>query len=164
MERRFERALARLLEAYVDLDSAKLLHKKVESRSLFHSQQCVEKALKACLSIKYTGDIRVHEVGDIFKKDVLPQASEPIKGEFLEILTSIKWLEKRWVDTRYEIEIGRKIEIPSMVFKKEDATEGLTIAEKTLELSRRFLEDYFEITIPEESEKLKEMIVGELEK
>lgn len=42
MEQELRRALARLLEAHVDLTCAKLLCGKVESRSLFHSQQCVE--------------------------------------------------------------------------------------------------------------------------
>lgn len=43
MEQRLRRALARLLEAYTDLKSATLLRSEVESRSLFHSQQCVNK-------------------------------------------------------------------------------------------------------------------------
>lgn len=94
MERRLRRALARLLEAYADLESATLLRSNVESRSLFHSQQCVEKALKACLSIKYTGDIRVHEVVHIFEKEGLPEADESTEKGFLEILTEIKWVEK----------------------------------------------------------------------
>ncbi len=162
MELRLKRALVRLLEAYVDLKSAKLLSRKVESRSLFHSQQSVEKALKASLCIKYAGDIRVHEVVDVFKRDVLPHAEESIRKGFSDILTKIKWIEKRWIDTRYEIESGGRIEIPSFVFKTEDALEGIDIAEKTLELSRRFLEFYFKTKIPKKLEKLEEMIRSEL--
>jgi HEPN domain-containing protein len=122
----------------------------------------VEKALKACLSIKYTGDIRIHEVVHIFEKEVLPEAAGSIEKGFLEILTEIKWVEKRWTDTRYEIETGKEIRIPSMVFKTEDAMKGIDIAKKTLELSRKFLESYFEIKIPKKAEKLKEMIKSEL--
>lgn len=118
----------------------------------------MEKALKACLSIKYTGDILVHEVVHIFEKEVLPEADESTEKGFLEILTEIKWVEKRWVDTRYEIEKGKEIEVPSMVFKTEDAMKGIEIAEKTLELSRKFLESYFEVKIPKKAEELKKMI------
>jgi len=51
MDIKAKRALIRLFEAYVDLNSAKsLLAEEIESRSLFHSQQCVEKTLKACLA------------------------------------------------------------------------------------------------------------------
>lgn len=119
------------------------------------------KALKACLSIKYTGDIRVHEVVNIFEKEGLPEADEFVEKGFLEILTEIKWVEKRWIDTRHEIERGKEIEVPSMVFKTEDAMKGIDIAEETLELSRKFLESYFEIKIPKEVEKLKEMLKSE---
>jgi HEPN domain-containing protein len=118
----------------------------------------VEKALKACLSTKYVGDIMVHEVVDIFKREILSDADEAVKRGFLEILTKIKWIEKRWIDTRYEIEKGEKIEIPSMIFKTEDAFEGINIAERTLELSRTFLENHFKIRIPEKAEELEEMI------
>ncbi len=162
MEQRLKRALARLLEAHVDLKSAQLLRGKVESRSLFHSQQCVEKALKACLSTKYVGDIMVHEVAEVFKKEILSDTDDTIKKRFLEILTKIKWIEKRWIDTRYEVERGAKIEIPSMIFKTKDAIEGIDIAERTLEFSRKFLEGYFKTRIPESAEELEEMMKNEL--
>ena len=158
MEQRLKRALARLIEAYIDLRTAKLLSKKVESRSLFHSQQSVEKALKACLSIRYSGDIKVHEVMNIFREEILPHADESIEQGFSEILAKIKWIEKRWIDTRYEIEKGDEIKIPSMIFKTEDALEGLIIAERVIELSRKFLEGYFNIKIPKRPKKLMEMV------
>lgn len=91
----------------------------------------------------------------------MPEADESTEKGFLEILTEIKWVEKRWVDTRYEIEKGKEIEVPSMVFKTEDAMKGIEIAEKTLELSRKFLESYFEVKIPKKAEELKKMIKSE---
>lgn len=100
----------------------------------------------------------MHEVVDVFKKDVLPHAEESIRKEFSDILTKIRWIEKRWIDTRYEIESGGKIEIPSFVFKTEDALEGIDIAEKTLEISRQFLEFHFKTKIPKKLENLEEII------
>jgi len=47
-------------------------------------------------------------------------------------------------------------------YKTEDAMKGIGIAKKTLELSRRFLESYFEVKIPKKAEELKEMIKSEL--
>lgn len=84
MDIKAKRALIRLFEAYVDLNSAKtLLAEGIESRSQSHSQQCVEKTLKACLAKVMVGDILSHTVVQYFEKRILPNLPEKLRGKFI---------------------------------------------------------------------------------
>lgn len=156
------RALARLLESYTDLNSAKsLLQDKIESRSLYHSQQCVEKALKACISVKYLGEIKTHLVVNIFKREIYPLMQKNLQAQFDKLTDKVLWIEERWVNTRYEeydVERGR-IKIPTLIFGVEDAKEGIRVAEKILTLTIEFLSAYFQLKIPTRYEELKKLVV-----
>ncbi|MFQ6050634.1 MAG: HEPN domain-containing protein [Candidatus Hydrothermarchaeota archaeon] len=161
MELRFKRALGRLLEAQVDLETAEfLLEKGIYSRSLFHSQQSLEKSLKACLTVKFSGEIRSHLVVGLFKKEVLDFASNLLKKEFSNVLEDALWVEKRWINTRYEeLDIEKEeLRIPTLIFTTEDAEKGLKTAKKVLNLSREFLEDYFNEEIPSTLTDLEKLV------
>lgn len=158
LEPQAKRALARLLEAQADLQSARSLARTVQSRSLFHSQQCAEKALKACLSKVMVGEIKVHAVVKVLREKVLPHLSLPLQSEFSQLEEETFWLERRWIDTRYE-EIGAEGEIITPVFRFQaaDSRKGIEIAAKTLSWARRTVNYLFTLQLPKRYSKLKEL-------
>lgn len=163
MELQVKRALARLLEAHEDFKAAKLLRKKAESRSLFHSQQCVEKALKACLSKVIIGDIKLHPVIKLLKEKVLPALSGPLQEQFTKLEDDAFWVERRWIDTRYE-EVGAKGEIltPVLRFGKTDARSGLAAAEGIILWATDTVNELFSQQLPKSYRKLRKVAEKEI--
>lgn len=163
MELQAKRALARLVEAYADLKAARTLVKSLESRSLFHSQQCVEKALKACLSKVVVGEIMIHPVVKLLHLKILPTLDARLQEHFLEIEKEAFWVERRWIDTRYE-EVGVKGEIiiPLLKFQPADAIRGVEIASKTLSWSTDCVNKTFGMKFPKSYLKLRELARKEL--
>ncbi len=164
MELQVKRALARLMEAHEDLKAAKLLLRKVESRSLFHSQQSVEKALKACLSKVIIGDIKLHPVIKLLKERILPDLSGPLQEKFTKLEDDAFWVERRWIDTRYE-EVGAKGEIltPLFRFGKTDARSGINSAEEMLSWATDAVNELFSQQLPQSYRKLRKMAEKELQ-
>lgn len=163
MEQQAKRALARILEAYVDVETAQLLVQKVESRSLFHSQQCVEKSFKACLSKVLLGEIKTHPVSKLLKEKIFPLLSDGLKARFETECDKAFWIERRWIDTRYE-EVGPQGHVitPLLRFKNKDAQEGIKIARKVLFWSIDAVNELFNVDLPKDYEKLKNMAEKEL--
>jgi HEPN domain-containing protein len=111
--------------AHRDLEPAKLLvdHEYVSNAVLFHSQQCVEKCLKALLE---EADVPVpHLHNSIVKLHpfLLEEAgiSLSLDEDELDLLDAV------YIDTRYPSGIGL---LPSGFLAKEDARGLLKIAEK----------------------------------
>jgi HEPN domain-containing protein len=65
----------------------------------FHSQQCIEKSLKAIIEEYELGHIRVHNLGRLFEI-VKPQVSFDIEAVLIEKL------DKLYIDARYPGELG----------------------------------------------------------
>ncbi len=164
LELQVKRALARLLEAHEDLKAAKLLLRKVESRSLFHSQQAVEKSLKACLSKVIIGDIKLHPVIKLLKEKVLPSLPEPLQEQFTKLEDDAFWVERRWIDTRYE-EIGAngKILTPLFRFGKTDARSGINAAEGMVFWATDSINELFSRQLPKSYRKLRKIVEKELQ-
>ena len=161
MDIKAKRALIRLFEAYVDLNSAKsLLAEEIESRSLFHSQQCVEKTLKACLAKVMVGDILSHTVVEYFEKRILSDLPEELKERFNN-LSDIIWVEERWIDTRYEEFEKDEIKIPSLRFSPKDAKLGVKIAEKVFFDGIDVVNYLFGENIPKDFKELREIVEKE---
>lgn len=155
---KLDRALARLLEAHTDLESAKVLMDcKIYSRSLYHSQQCVEKSLKACLTIITVGEIKTHTVAQYFQKELMAILPDEIKCKF-ENRHEILWIEERWVDTRYEEFHKGKIRLPSTQFSAEDAERGVKTAEKLLADCTDVVAFLFKKEIPNDFEALRKLL------
>ena len=153
-----KRALARIFEAWVDLKAAEtLLEEGIESRALFHAQQCVEKSMKACLSKVIIGELRSHKVVPYFKEKILPKLPTEIKEKF-EKLDDIIWVEERWIDTRYEEIRGKKIKIPSLSFGFEDARKGVEVARKVILDCIDIVNYIFKLNVPKDYKKIKDMI------
>ncbi|MBU0459465.1 MAG: HEPN domain-containing protein [Nanoarchaeota archaeon] len=158
MELQVKRALARLIEAFEDFETAKLLAGKIESRSLFHSQQCVEKSLKAGLSKILVGEITKHTLVKIAEENLYPLLSEELKNSFNEIKEEAFWTERRWIDTRYEeLAPGGKINVPIFKFKASDARKGVEVAGKTLFWAIACVEFLFDVNLPTDYKKLKNL-------
>ncbi|PIN74234.1 hypothetical protein COV20_01305 [Candidatus Woesearchaeota archaeon CG10_big_fil_rev_8_21_14_0_10_45_16] len=156
MDLQAKRALARLIEAAEDLKTAKLLSGKLQSRSLFHSQQCVEKAFKAVLSKVIIGEIKSHTVIKLIELKSLPVLSKELQKEFVALKEDAFWAERRWIDTRYEeLKPGEKIEVPTYKFTATDAKRGIKAAEKTLSWSIRCVHALFGVDVPEDYKILK---------
>ncbi len=163
LELQAKRALARLLEAHADLRAAKSLVKTLQSRSLFHSQQCAEKALKACLSKDFVGDIKLHTVAKLLKEKVIPALPKLLQDAFVEIDNDAFWVEQRWIDTRYE-EVGAegKILVPMFRFSSADAKKGIEIAAKVLQWATAVVNAQFGLKLPESYIKMKRLAKSEL--
>ena len=65
----------------------------------FHSQQCIEKSLKAIIEEYELGHIRIHNLGRLFEV-VKPQATFDVE------VVLIEKLDKLYIDARYPGELG----------------------------------------------------------
>ena len=110
--------------AHRDLEAAKLLvdHEYVSNAVLFHSQQCVEKCLKALLE---ETDVPVPHLHSIVKIHSLLMEEAGISFSLDE--DELDLLDAVYIDTRYPSGIGL---LPSGFPTKEDAQGLLKIAEK----------------------------------
>ncbi|GAI82541.1 unnamed protein product, partial [marine sediment metagenome] len=159
---RYNRALARVLEGYTDLVYAKIGHKEgIESRSLYHTQQCVEKSLKACMSKINAGEIMSHTVLKLFQERVMEKIPIELQEKFGD-LEDIIWVEERWVDTRYNEFNGETILLPTLRFSPEDAETGIKVAEQVLMASIDCVNFLFDVNLPKDYEKLKEVVKQEI--
>jgi HEPN domain-containing protein len=109
--------------AHRDLEAAKLLvdHEYVSNAVLFHSQQCVEKCLKALLE---EADVPVPHLHSIVTLHSLLMEEAGISLSLDE--DELDLLDAVYIDTRYPSGIGL---LPSGFPTKEDAQGLLKIAE-----------------------------------
>lgn len=110
--------------AHRDLEAAKLLaeNEYVSNAVLFHSQQCVEKCLKALLE---ESGVPVPHIHSVVKLSALLQeegkTSISLDEDELDLVDAV------YIDTRYPTGLGL---LPSGFPTKEDAKAILRIAEK----------------------------------
>lgn len=108
--------------AQLDLQSAQvLLNERIFNEVCFHSQQCVEKVLKACLVSQGTNVPRTHRLIDILQ-ETLERYTHLDK-----FLNDCLILDQYYIPTRYpDAVIGIK---PSGLPSQEDAEEAVRIAQ-----------------------------------
>jgi len=119
--------------AHRDLEAARLLlgNEYVSNAVLFHSQQCVEKCVKALLE---EGGVPVPHVHSVVKLSALLEeegkTSISLDEEELDLVDAV------YIDTRYPTGLGS---LPSGFPTKEDAGAILRIAEKLYEETHKRL-------------------------
>lgn len=111
-----------------DLRSAEILfEEKIYNQASFHSQQCVEKLLKAMLLSEGRHSPKIHDLKELFKKC--------IDAGLLELLSfkeKIATLSLFYAPTRYpDAIIGS---LPERLPNKEDAQEALKTAQALYQL------------------------------
>jgi HEPN domain-containing protein len=113
--------------AHRDLEAARLLagNEYLSNAVLFHSQQCVEKSLKALLE---ENGVPVPHIHNIVKLGALLQEEGKISISLDE--DELDLVDAVYIDTRYPTGLGL---LPSGFPKKEDANMILRIAEKFYE-------------------------------
>ena len=133
---------ALILDAKEDLKAAKiLLDDSIHSKSVFHSQQAVEKALKAVLALNAIFITDSHVVSDKFS--ILFSKFNQVK----EVAEEAKFLERQGSKTRYPLFHNpiKPIWIPSKEYKKQDSDKALQKAEFVLNKILGFLKDKYKI-------------------
>lgn len=126
----------RLAQAFIekaksDLHSAKALLKSTDyADSVYHAQQCAEKAVKAVLILS-NKFIRTHIVSALFREAVESfEASR--RKELNALIPKIQELEEHWVLTRYPEPRGGDIWSPSKEYDANSAKEAISKAEDIL--------------------------------
>jgi HEPN domain-containing protein len=135
---------ALMMEACSDVRSAKLLLDGGEfSRSIYHSQQGIEKAMKASLALKGAIITDDHWVSDRFL-----QAFPEMQG-INNLIRESKYLERQAIKSRYPLFTNpdKPIWIPSQEYTHQDANDAY---KKTITIVKniiRFLKEKHGISI-----------------
>lgn len=134
---------ALMLEANSDIRSAKLLLDGTEfSRSIYHSQQAAEKAMKASLAL--TGAIITddHWVSDRFKQ------AFPEMPDIHNLIRDSKYLERQAIKSRYPLFTNpeKPMWIPSREYNENDANDAYKKATTILKNITQFLKEKHSIS------------------
>ncbi len=141
---------ALMVEAQSDMRSAKLLLDGTEfSRSIYHSQQAVEKAMKASLALAGIVITDDHWVSDRFMK------AFPEMLNIQNLIRDSKYLERQAIKSRYPLftNIEKPVWIPSREYTGQDAEDSYRKALAILKSIKQFLKEKHGISFAEE--KLK---------
>jgi HEPN domain-containing protein len=139
--KRVDKELAKefFLTALNDLKSAKLeLEGKIFNNSVYHSQQAIEKAIKALL-ILHNQFVETHFVADRIKGLVDNKVVEHAKS-----------LEKNWILTRYPFRRKTEIWSPRKAFTEVDAIEALEKAKFVVNEIEKILKEKYGLSFGEE--------------
>jgi HEPN domain-containing protein len=125
-----------------DLIVSELLYKnKKYSNSVYHAQQASEKAVKAIL-ILLDEQIYEHKISSFFYDLVYTK----FPYDYIEeIYFNLSKLETHWLKSRYILKNKNTIINPLEVYNKKNSKELIEISKKTLELSKKFLKEEFDL-------------------
>ncbi len=133
---------ALIIDAREDLKAAKVLMEKgIFSKSVFHSQQAVEKFLKSVLALNSIIITDEHKVSDKFS--LLFSRFNSLD----KVAEEAKYLERHGLKSRYPLfgDPIRPIWIPSEEYKKEDSEKSLKKARFVEEKIINFLKEKYNI-------------------
>ena len=105
-----------------DLERAEdALREEYYPYAVFHSQQCIEKIIKAMLEMEEVF-VRDHGVSDMFTTYIIKKEDdEEIKENLYEILDVLGWFRGAWALSRYPVIDKGKVVSPFEQYDREDA-------------------------------------------
>ncbi|MCX8193156.1 MAG: HEPN domain-containing protein [Nitrososphaeria archaeon] len=134
-----EFARSYLKEASRDLKRAeKMLEAEDYAGSIFFSQQCVEKAVKAMIEVK--GEY-VYNHGPKLTSFFLKTFQEDWRKEFDRILEALEKLQEYYTRSRYPFIIDEKVVEPSQYVTREKAEKAFKLAVDAFNEAKRYLEN-----------------------
>jgi len=108
------------------------------SESVFHLQQCVEKAVKAMIEAKRK---YVYNHGPMLGTAFSDAFSDEWRDEFDMVLDVIGWFTEYYTRSRYPFLLRGEVVSPDEFIDKEVAEEALKRARGVLDVARRYLEE-----------------------
>ena len=115
------------------------------SRAVFDSQQCIELAMKASLTMHGVIQLLEHDVMPYFASEVITRVSNKWVEAFREIVRETSWLFEHYTLSRYPMVRGRRIWRPSREYTRQQAEEAINSAKKALEIITKYLKEEFKI-------------------
>jgi len=118
-------AIAFLKEAKEDLEVAEeLLESKRYARSVYSSQQSVEKAIKALLETEKIF-VSEHNLSRFFVKFIYNNKNySSLKKQTTNILKILDYFEGEWSRTRYPKEVNGRVLLPMEIYKSQEAEDS----------------------------------------
>lgn len=142
-----EFAIAFYKVAKYDLTQAEnALESKAYPDAVFHSQQAVEKIIKAALELEefFVSD---HDVSKYFLEIIIEKSSKKWRSRLFEVLALLEWFKGKWQTTRYPRLINGKVVSPVDIHTKEVAEEALNKAHKVFDIITKFIQDKHKIKL-----------------
>ena len=137
-----EFAEAFIKEAKEDVAVAEeLLENKRYAHSVFMSQQCAEKAVKAMLEIEGIF-VAEHDISTFFLKFIANNnVYKKYKKENSIILEDLDYFEGEWAKTRYPKEKNGKICTPTELYGEKEAFLSLEKAKEVYNLIKKIMDE-----------------------
>jgi len=140
-ESQLEEAAIAVQAAEDDLKAARY------ARAVFNSQQCLELAMKAALTMHGIIQLLEHDVMPYFASEVVTRVSNERVEAFRGMVRETSWLFEHYTLSRYPMVRGRRIWRPSREYTRQQAEEAISSAKKALEIITRYLKEKFGITL-----------------
>jgi HEPN domain-containing protein len=127
-------------EAKVDIESSRThLREGRYHKTIFESQQCVEKLMKAALACEGLTQIYEHDVSGLFASEVVSRAEQTEAEDLREVFRRTMWLFEHYALSRYPIVRGKKIRVPRKEYDKDDGLQAIQEAEYALKIIEQYL-------------------------
>lgn len=143
-------ALSFIRLAKEDLETAEhLLEEGRNSNSVYHSQQCIEKAIKSLLEMEnfFVGE---HELEKYFFLKIISKYKNDSlwkKYPLQEMLAGMEWFKDKWWDTRYPKKEGNRIVSPLEAYTSSIAEEALAKSQFVFEITCKILKERYNLKI-----------------
>jgi len=142
-----ELAESQLEEAAISLQAAEDdLKAGRYSKVVFNSQQCLELAMKAALTMHGILQLLEHDVMPYFASEVVTRVSNEWVEAFREIIRGTGWLFEHYTLSRCPMVKERRIWRPSNEYTRQQAEAAISSAKNAAEVITEYLKQKFGIS------------------